>query len=141
MRVAPEKQGDCTAEVIAWLHRVYLGMEGIESHVVPDPFYERNEVLTRTVIEAVIAGIEAVYTNELQRYPGWHHSANHLTVNQVLVMPGYSSLPLDEQLALVQGIDRICQKYRATPAEEAAIEKWIEQQNALAEEYGEFGYC
>jgi len=110
----PTQQQQCVDKTIAWLHHVWeMTEEG--RHIQADPFYARNKLLTPAVVKQVMASIEDIFKSELQRYPGYHRTAQGISAREYLIPPGFDHLPHDEQLAVVQGIDRIFQEYRADP--------------------------
>ena len=103
---------ECVERVIAWLHDVWSLIEEGRP-VQPDPFYERNELLTPKTVGAIIAGMEDLFVQELKRYPGYHRNAQGISASEVLVPPGFDKLEYGQQLAVVQGLDRIYCEYRA----------------------------
>jgi len=108
---AKDKQAECVARTITWLHEVWSLIE--EGRLVqPDPFYSRTALLTPEVVGAVIADMEALFVKELEKYPAYHRSAQGISASEYLVPPGFDKLSQGEQLAVVQGIDKIFQEYR-----------------------------
>ena len=112
------KQAECTARTISWLHDVWLLIEQGRP-VQPDPFWHRNELLTPEVVKAVIDDIEALFIKELEKYPAYHRQAQGISASEYLVPPGFDKLKHPEQLAVVQGIDKIFCEYRAAEVEAA----------------------
>jgi hypothetical protein len=111
MKVDSTKQAEITARTIAWLHEVWsLVEEG--RPVQPDPFYSRNAVLGTEVVKAVIDDMEALFVKELEKYPGYHRNAQGISESEYLVPPGFDKMAAGEQLAVVQGIDKIFADYR-----------------------------
>lgn len=107
-----DEQGKCTAEIIEWLHQVFeMGENG--RTVAPDPFYDRTSLLTDDIIDNVIGSIEGLFVNELEKFPGYHYRAQGASSSEHLVPPGFDKMSRQEKLAVVQGIDKICCKYRA----------------------------
>lgn len=112
------QQQECVVRVIAWLHTVWERGEAGEP-LQPDPFYKRTPLLTPDVVANVIGSIEGIFVRELERYPGYHRNAQGISAGEYLVPPGLDKLPHEQQLAIVQGIDKIMQEYREdepTPA-------------------------
>lgn len=107
---------EATAEVTAWLQFCYDAMEkpdGGRADLQPDPFYARNHLLTESIVEAVVKDIElGVIQHEIDRFPAYHHNAQSVQPGEVLVRPGFTELPYEAKMALVQGLDRIMQRYR-----------------------------
>lgn len=99
-------------EVISWLQqcRDILVRGGM---LQPDPFYERRDLITPAIVDAVIGHIQKTYDNELKNYRTYHDTRNSIGPGQVLVAPKFASQPYEVRLAIVQGVDRIAQKYRA----------------------------
>lgn len=113
MKVKPDSGKEITPRVIAWLHYCWeLGERG--ENLQPDPFYERNAELTPGVVKDVIGAIESLFVSELKKFPGYHQRAQGVSESEQLVPPGFDTLPSQEQLAVVQGVDRIFQEYRAS---------------------------
>ena len=79
----------------------------------PDPFWHRNELLTPEIVKAIIADMEELFISELQRYPAYHRNAQGISASEVLIPPGFNKLPYNQQLAVVQGLDKIYCEYRA----------------------------
>lgn len=106
-----EEQAKCTIETIEWLHNVWnLNEQG--QGLQPDPFYERNEKLTKAVIEDVISKIEGIFKYELEHYPSYHNNAQGISAGEKLTTPGFDKYPYEQKFAIVQGIDRIFQRYK-----------------------------
>lgn len=122
----PIRRAECVAAITAYLQHVYDVMErddGGRADLQPDPFYARNHVLTEGVVEGVVREIEfGVFQYEIDRFPGYHNSAQGIAPGEVLVRPGFTELPYAAKLSLVQGLDAILQQYRvgvpSPPAEE-----------------------
>ena len=113
MRIDPDKErtAECVKRTIAWLHDVWSLIEEGRP-VQPDPFYPRNAVLGPEVVKAVIDDMEALFVKELERYPAYHRQAQGISASEYLIPPGFDKMAAGEQLAVVQGIDRIFQEYR-----------------------------
>jgi len=94
-----------------WLHHCWEVTERGEKLQV-DPWYPRTELLTPEVVESVIRAIEDLFISELKKFMGYHRNANSISASEVLVPPGFDKLSQGEQLAVVQGIDKIFQDYR-----------------------------
>jgi hypothetical protein len=105
------RQQECVNRTIEWLHHVWETTEH-GRQLQPDPFYARNALLTPDVVHHVIGSIEGVFESELSRYPDYHRRAQGIAANEHLVPPGFDELPYAQQLAVVQGIDRIFQEYK-----------------------------
>lgn len=107
------KQQECTTEVMKWLHHVWE-LQGRGEVIQPDPFYERNNVLTEDIVTMVLTSITNLMHNEFVKYPGYHYPAQNVKQGEVLLVPPpYLKMPYQTQFAIVQGIDRIMQSYRA----------------------------
>lgn len=103
-------------EVTDWLQNIWrLMSQGRINTLRPVPAYDRRKLLPDSKIEEVAEAIEDVFAYELANYPGWHQDAQQIRPNQTLVTPGFSDLPPLQKRALVEGVDRIMQKYRAEP--------------------------
>lgn len=113
MKVTQDKarQQQCTVETIAWLHKAWELMQNGQM-LQADPFYDRNELLTPEIVTNVLGGIEELFASEFKRYPAYHLNAQKPPDGAKLVPPKFLSLPYTQQLALVQGIDRIFQGFR-----------------------------
>ena len=114
---------ECSDRVIHWLHDCWTH---IHDHTVeklqPDPFYERNAVLTPEIVEKVIADIEAIFVKELDKFMTYHRNAQGISSSQILVTPSFDKLPYLAQRYIVQGLDRILQEYRVEAPSQAATE-------------------
>lgn len=110
----PERRAQAVAEITAWQQHVWDIMEeGRLETLQPDPFYERNSLLTPEVIEKVLHTVEFdILEYEIQHYPGYHYPHQGLVDGEKLVRPGFTELPDPQKLAMVQGMDRILQQYR-----------------------------
>lgn len=116
-----DEQRKATDEVLKWLEVCWQHRkDGRE--ILPDPFYPRNEKLTPAVVEAVLKHIEGLMLKEFANYANYHRNAQGIGPNQHLVPPKFLGLPYAQQLAVVQGIDRIMQDYRAEEPAPAAPE-------------------
>jgi len=104
-------QQECVDKTIAWLHHVFEVTE-TGGTIQMDPFYPRNELLTPEIVRGVIGSIEAIFQNELKRYPAYHRTAQGISESEHLIPPGFDQMPFGLQIAVVQGIDRIFQEYR-----------------------------
>ena len=109
---------ECVERVIAWLHDVWSLIEEGRP-VQADPFYSRNELLTPEIVKAVITDMEELFVQELKKYPAYHRGAQGISASEYLVPPGFDKLKYPEQLAVVQGIDKIFCEYRAVEVEAA----------------------
>ena len=120
-----ERQKQCTVETIAWLHQAWALMQAGQP-LQADPWYPRTALLTPEVVKDVLGGIETLFATEFKKFPTYHLNAQKPPDGAKLVPPKFLSLPYTQQLALVQGIDRIFQAYRdetpEQPAEPAADE-------------------
>ena len=103
---------ECVERVIAWLHDVWSLIEQGRP-VQPDPFYERNEKLTPEIVKAIITDMEELFVQELKKFPAYHRNAQGISASEVLVPPGFDKLDYGQQLAVVQGLDKIYCEYRA----------------------------
>ena len=127
MKVTQDKarQAECTVETIAWLHACWERLQRGEP-LAPDPFYARNELLTEAVIADVLTGIDKLMAEEFRKYPGYHTTAQGVSASTPLVPPHFLTLPPQERFAIVQGIDRIFQGYKADdpPIGPAPVDYW-----------------
>lgn len=132
MRLKLEETVKCGVEIADWLHTCWeLREKGITLH--PDPGYPRNDVLTRGIVTAVILAYENQLERELRQFYGYHAERNglghfeepyerpfaHVFVPDTptkLVPTAFDTLSYPQQLAIVQGIDRICQSHRQDDA-------------------------
>lgn len=114
-----------TKETIAWLDachkRLQLGME-----LQADPFYKRTALLGPDVVDGVLASMDDLFISEAKKFPGYHANAQGVSLTTPLVPPRFSKLSHPQKLAIVQGIDRIFQKFRVDdtptpPPEETPI--------------------
>lgn len=112
--VVAAEQKACSDEVHKFLHDCWVQMEAGRA-LQPNPFYERNSLLTPDVVNNVIAELVNLQVDEFKKYPGYHNGAQGINVDngEILIPTPFDKLPYPEQLAVVQGIDRICQPYRA----------------------------
>ncbi len=114
----PGRFQECSDRNIEWLHHCWTFIHDDEvGKMQPDPFYERNDVLTPEVITAVITDIEALFRSELDKYMGYHRNAQGVSTSQILVTPSFDKLPYLAQRYIVQGLDRIMQEYRVEAPE------------------------
>ena len=112
---------ECVTRVIQWLHDVWSLIEEGRP-VQADPFYSRNELLTPEIVGAIITDMEFLFVEELRKYMGYHRNAQGISASEVLIPPGFDKLDYGQQLAVVQGLDKIYCEYRAVdePAPEPA---------------------
>lgn len=110
-----DQQAACTLEIIGWLHECFVHQEQSQP-LQPNPFYERNDLLTPEVVEKVLGSIEDIFEKEIKNYPGYHNNAQGISAGEILTPPGFNKLPYSQQLAIVQGIDRIALKYQPEPS-------------------------
>lgn len=115
------RQGECTARIIAWLQQCFDMIQS-GSKLSPDPFYGRGDVLTSEVVKSVLDAIEGIFVSEMTRYPGYHRTAQGISESEVLAPPGFDKLDATQALAVCQGIDRIMQDYREEPSAVEAVE-------------------
>ena len=104
---------ECSDRVIQWLHDCWVYIYNKEPEKMqPNPFYERNSVLTKEIVEKVITDIEGIFVRELDKFMNYHRGAQGVHASQVLVTPALDKLPYLAQRYIVQGLDRILQEYR-----------------------------
>ena len=104
---------ECSDSVIQWLHDCWVYIYNKEPEKMqPNPFYERNDVLTKEIVEKVITDIEAIFVKELEKYMGYHRGAQGVHASQILVTPALDKLPYLAKRYIVKGLDRILQEYR-----------------------------
>ena len=116
MKVSQKNIDACTDELMAWLkHCRDCVVAGVELRL--DPFYERTALLTQDVVTAVLTGIVDYIQYEITKSPTYHANRQGC-VETSLRTPAFLTLPYSQQLAIVQGIDRVCQPYRATDTDE-----------------------
>lgn len=131
MKIDPKQNLTCISETMTFLGDCRKSLDAGEA-LHPDPFYARNSLLTKEIVEKVISEIEREINHELRQYPGFHRTAQGVPEGRTLVSTEFDKLPYVQQLAIVQGIDRIFQKHRMEPeVEKAAIEA-----EALVAEFG-----
>ena len=119
-----EREKECTAKTIDWLHQVWVLMrDGRLSRLQPDPFYERNDLLTPEIVNGVLEALKGIFVSELRNYLSYHQRAQGVSASEVLVPPGFNKLDYSYKLAIVQGIDRIFGEYRETEEEALAAEE------------------
>lgn len=106
MIIPDSKRESCVKATIEWMHQAWLLLQE-KRELQPDPFYERNELLTIEVVTNVLKSIEDMFLNEFNKYPGYHTHAQGVSASTILVPPRFLKLPYPQQLAIVQGIDRI----------------------------------
>lgn len=112
-----EEQTKCTAEIIAYLHQVWLdGEEG--RPIQANPFYSRAKLITPAIVEMVIRSLEDIFLFELEKYRAYHNNAQGISAGEILIPPGFDKLPFEQQFAVVERIDEICQKYKMDEATE-----------------------
>lgn len=121
MRIKKSEEANCVREVMAWEGHCWQVINRDKKELTADPFYARNDVLTEAVVTAMILAHEENLLHEIKQYPMYHLKAQGLgtasthSVEQaqaVLKPTFWDQLPYDQQFAIVQGIDQICQKYR-----------------------------
>ena len=121
-----DRQLAAVAEVTAWLQYIYdvmdEGESAIKTKLTPDPFYARNSLLTKDIVEQVIKTIEfEIFEHEIVNFSGYHNAMQNISPDEKLVRPGFTELPYDAKLCLVQGVDKVLQGIRAgspqTPSE------------------------
>lgn len=112
--VVPAEQKECSDEVHKFLHDCWVQMEAGRP-LQPNPFYERNALLTPAIVMAVIGELVNLQMDEFKKFPGYHNNAQGIDIanGEILIPTPFDKLPYPEQLAIVQGIDRIMQPYRA----------------------------
>lgn len=115
----PGVRGQAVADITSWLQYVYdameVGEEGVTGKLQPDPFYNRNGVLTDAVVERVVGEIElGIFQYEIDRFSSYHNAQQGIQPDEALIRPGFTELPYHAKLCLVQGVDRILQKIRTT---------------------------
>jgi len=111
------RREEAVQEVTAWLQSIWRLMnQGRINTLRPVPTYDRRQLLPDDKVEEVALAIEGVFAFELENYPGWHQDAQQIKPNQHLVTPGFTGLEPLQKRALVEGVDRILQKYRVEPS-------------------------
>lgn len=121
---ATHEQEACRDLVFAFLHNCWAQTGGADPHadpstftLRPNPFYERNDVLTEEVVEKVIFELENLMLDEFKKFPGYHERAQGVheapgAQGTKLRPTQFDRLPYDMKLAIVQGIDEIMQPFR-----------------------------
>lgn len=130
MQINRADEQACVKEVMAWEHQCWEWVR--DGKDIPlDPFYPRNDLLTEEVVLAVIKQHEENLQWEIDRYPIYHYEhqgrgptkdLTHDQMREKLAPTGWDTLPYQQQFAIVQGIDQICQKYRDDSGEKVASE-------------------
>ena len=105
------RQQECVDRIINFLHLVWERTEAGEP-VLPDPFYARTPLLTPDVVSNVIEAMESLFEREFERYPEYHRRAQGISAGEHLIPPGFNLLSHEQQLAIVQGIDKVMCDYR-----------------------------
>ena len=104
---------DCKSEVINWLHHCWsVKQQGFDLMV--NPFYKRTALLTPDIVSAVIQEIEDLWVDEIRRYPEYHNTHQGIKPGEVLVPSRFDRWSPACQLAIVQGLDEIYQRYAAS---------------------------
>lgn len=102
-----------TLEFTDYLQQCYLLLDaGQEDHILADPFYVRADgraPLTDAQVDAVIAALDHEYEVELGTYPGYHRNRSGANA-----LPEFHRLSPRARRAMVEGIDRIVEKYRGS---------------------------
>lgn len=128
MKIKKSEEANCKREVMAWEGHCWQVINQDKKELTPDPFYSRNDVLTESIVTAIILAHEENLKYEISHYPIYHiqhqgigSGATHSVEQaQAILQPTHwDELPYDQQFAIVQGIDQICQKYRDDGAEAA----------------------
>ena len=121
VRIRKEDFAQCKKEVMAWEGHCWEVINRQGKELTLDPFYARNELLTEDVVTAMILCHEDNLKTEIKKYAGYHYKAQGIGdttgltseyMQSILKPTGWDKLPYDQQFAIVQGIDQICQKYR-----------------------------
>jgi hypothetical protein len=100
-----------------------------------DPFYERAGLLTPSIINRILLALDIIMSNEIKKYPVFHNDAQGIDIQvHHLVVPEFKDLGPTTKLAIVMGIDRIFQKHRMSPEEEAEEDARKKQAEELARE-------
>jgi len=109
------KREEAVAEITSWLQKCWQYMEdGRVAAMQPDPFYPRNKVLTAKIVEEVTHTLEFdIFQFEIEKYPDYHRKHQGISSGEYLIRPGFTELPYHAKLFLVQGADRVLQKYRS----------------------------
>lgn len=111
------QQKAASIEMIAWLQQV-SDMMKMGTLLQADPFYERNDKLTPAVVADVLGWFETLFLREFEKFPAYHYPAQGVKPDEYkLVPPHYDRLSASQRLAIVQGVDRIAQKYRVEETE------------------------
>lgn len=138
MKIRPAEEELCVKETMAFMHSVWVRTERGDK-LPPNPFYPRT--LTPEVVDNVLNAMEAIYETEITKYPGYHRTAQGISDNQFLVVPGFNKLPQGAKLYIVQGIDRIFLSHHWSDEDER-LDKVSKAAtaNALAASAEEFAY-
>lgn len=122
-----DKHKELAHEVFeVWLHQVWELVEAGRP-LQPDPFYERNELLVPEVVENVINYVVGAMQKEFEKFPQYHNRAQGVSTSEILVPPDFDNLPYTQKLAIVQGIDRIMQKFKVEPSVERPPESRVDE--------------
>lgn len=120
MKIDPVRQQECVDQTIEWLHQAWVLVT--EKHdFQPDPFYPRNALLTPAIVKDVLESIEKMFLDEFAKFQSYHRNAQGVSASQKLVPPRFLLLPYPQQVAIVQGIDKIFQEYRVEDSQPQPI--------------------
>ncbi len=99
--------------VFEWLDEVadMIG-SGTIDQLKPAPFYERRDVLTDEIIEGWCRDHEAYLLEEITKYPGYHNREQGTLEGEVLVTPGFDTMPPLAKRAMVERLDEMLQEVR-----------------------------
>ena len=105
-----------------------------------DPYYPEN--ITPDIVECCLKGIEDYIWSDIHKAGGSHATWQHARVpgapkltKDDLRPPRFLEMPYDSQLAVVQGMHRVLNPFRATDEEIAEEEKIAEMQRQREEAY------
>ena len=99
-----------------WLHEVYLMLEdGTIETLTPAAYYERRDLLTDEIVDAVCETFDDQLAGELVKAPAWHYNAQGCPNDVELTPTGFADMNLLQRRALVERIDEILQPYRQEP--------------------------
>jgi len=105
---------DETLEVIDYLQEILKKLDaGLETHILGDPFYQREDgkpPFTDEQVDRVINAIDAEFAIEISLYPGYHKGRSGANTT-----PDFWRLGPSARRVVVEGLDAIHRRYREAP--------------------------
>lgn len=128
MRVRDADFQQCVDEQMLWLKECRDKMVAHEP-IELDPYHARTALFTHEMVTGILESIKEKIDYELKIYGRTHHAKWQGQPYETLRTPRYLELPYEQQVAIVQGLDRIAQRYRLSDEEIEAerVKKEAEQ--------------